>query len=506
MKKTLVLGLVFAFLTMGCSGDPADADPSDPLTVDLDKDGHLGAFDCNDGDASIGLCLVGDVCSVDTQCGAAACAEGLCACPTGFGGADCTECADPRLTGEACATCLPQFSGPNCESCVSGLAGDNCDSCANPNFAAPGCAECVAGFVGGACDKCANDHMAYPGCNSCIEGFEGEDCSIELPCEWDANAPIGITFNEHLPDFWFEDAYFPSGYKGLLDMKLVKCDDGYSDYKTMLFITSSGWCPNCPNYIKYVASLKEQLDEHGVMLVFLILENKFGALINSVGANAYVNGYAGPGVGYRAGLLDMLPDQSPVSESPQDAELAAQGLTEGFFMAVPGAFVVRTRDMKVIASQYRSDYLLPFVKIAANPERDWSDPSNFQNMCGPDDEESLEPNDSPDDLTDAHYLWPGGDIHGGICAQQPDFYQMQLQGPWRIELEHDSSVGDLDVYVWNTDYNSPQMDDDGNPIASTGTGDLEVLEHQNNAVIMVTGGGFFSAPYTLRVVWPLEGE
>lgn len=506
MKRIIVLGFVSAILMVGCSGDPAENTPDDPLTVDLDGDGLLGAEDCNDGDAAIGLCLVGETCAVDTQCGAASCAEGLCACPAGFGGADCAECANLRMTGEACDTCLPEFTGDDCGNCISGLTGDNCDSCLNSNFIAPDCNACQPAFGGPACDRCANDHMALPACDSCIEGFEGEDCSVELPCEWDENAPIGITFNEHLPDFWFENAYFPSGSTGLLDMKLVKCDPGYDQYKSIIFITSSGWCPNCPNYIKYVASLKEQLDENGAMLVYLILENKFGAMINSVGANAYINGYTGPGVGYRVGLADMLADQSPVTESPQDAELAAQGLTEGFFMAVPGAFVVRTRDMKVIASQYRSDYLLPFAKIAANPERDWSDPSNFQNMCGPNDEESLEPNDNPDELTDDHYLWPGGDVQGGICTQQPDFYQMQLQGPWRIELEHDSSLGDLDVYVWNTDYNSPQLDDDGNPIASATTGDIEILEHQNNATIMVTGGGFFSAPYTLRVIWPLEGE
>ena len=37
----------------------------------------------------------------------------------------------------------------------------------------------------------------------------------------------------------------------------------------------------------------------------------------------------------------------------------------------PSAWVVRTRDMQVIASQERSQYVLPFLEIARNPERNY---------------------------------------------------------------------------------------------------------------------------------------
>ena len=148
--------------------------------------------------------------------------------------------------------------------------------------------------------------------------------------------------------------------------------------------------------------------------------------------------------------------------------------------------------------------MLPFDIIVNTPEKDWSDPNQFTPNCDESDEESYEPNDSPDVLGDQHYIWPGPSIEGGICTAEPDFYKIQMGGAWRINLDYDTTVGELEIFVWDVIHNTPMRGDDGKPIKSVDTETGKVIEFENNATIMVTGYGIFSTTYSMTVTWPLD--
>ncbi len=164
----------------------------------------------NDGD---GLCLptcamAGLTCEEPFVCSDA---EGVarCACPTGYAGDECTQCArgyhDPLGSGECtptCSTvgldcaererCSDARGEPECV-CIEGYAGEGCLECADgyqdnalPGDCRPGCdvAELECNDRG-ACDdssgiaQCACDPgWAGAHCDTCAPGHYGDDCEI----------------------------------------------------------------------------------------------------------------------------------------------------------------------------------------------------------------------------------------------------------------------------------------------------------------------------------------
>jgi hypothetical protein len=307
-------------------------------------------------------------------------------------------------------------------------------------------------------------------------------------------APPVMTFAEPMPKLWWDSAYH-KGNEFVFNMETFMCDEAFANYETMLIVTSTGWCPNCPSYIKYVASKAEELEANGAAVMFLVGQDVNYEPSASEFANAYITNYIGPDFGYRMGKLDMMPSMAAYDDSPPD------GIYGGMFDAIPRSIMVRKRDMRIIASQHRMEYMLPFVKVAANPEFNWIDPT-FVNNCGPGDEEYSEPNDSAEEKA---VIWEG-DNRGGICNEQVDFFEIQRPGPWKLVLEFDSSVGDLDLYIWNETYNAPKVGTDGQVLASSGSGNTEEIVFHDLATILVTGSGLFSAPYNLKVIWPYEEE
>lgn len=211
-----------------CDADPLICGTFGACTVTVVRGQKLHACEClegwaghvcqrcdrgwqdNDGD---GVCL--PACSTaDITCEApfvCSDADGVarCACPTGYAGDDCTQCArgfhDPLGTGECTATCstaglacgeremCSHASGePECV-CIEGYAGDDCRSCAEgwqddalPGDCRPSCAvadlDCgehgacadESGFATCACDP----GWAGAGCDTCADGHHGESCEI----------------------------------------------------------------------------------------------------------------------------------------------------------------------------------------------------------------------------------------------------------------------------------------------------------------------------------------
>ena len=67
-------------------------------------------------------------------------------------------------------------------------------------------------------------------------------------------------------------------------------------------------------------------------------------------------------------------------------------------------------------------------------------------------EESSEPNDVASQAAPLTV----GSIDGGICDGMPDFFRVDVQGPWRVTLDFQHSVGDLDIHVWDEAQDAPE--------------------------------------------------
>ena len=88
---------------------------------------------------------------------------------------------------------------------------------------------------------------------------------------------------------------------------------------------------------------------------------------------------------------------------------------------------------------------------AQDPERDWTQGElpPFSTNCSSGSEESYEPNDRPSQAS----AISAGNFTGGICAEEPDFYQINISGRWRLDLSFTHRTGDIDLYVWDNNQN-----------------------------------------------------
>ena len=286
-----------------------------------------------------------------------------------------------------------------------------------------------------------------------------------------------------MPQAIWRGAYLPEGSTVDFDLNEVYCGDTWAGVDTIFFVLVAEWCPNCPDYLRALAPQARQIAQAGGLVVIVDVEDRAYTLPSSESCHNYVSGYVGGQLGMRVGEADADP-MGVIYESR-------------IWSAVPNAFVVRTRDMQVIASQEDTPYVLPFVPIAQHPEADWSDPSNppFFSACGPDDEEALEPNDVPEQ---ASVLEPGTVVTGGICNEAPDFYQVDIDGAWRVDLAFSHAVGDLDVYVVDPSTGEP-LKNGTQRVGSESSTDDESFEHEGPATLMVVGFQNASAPYTLTL-------
>lgn len=297
-----------------------------------------------------------------------------------------------------------------------------------------------------------------------------------------------------MPDLIWLEAYRPDGEGGFeefaFDLYDFYCSDDYADYTTLNVVVSAGWCPNCPGFIQYIDALEPQLREEGGLLLFLEAVDTNNNPIGSAAANNYFSQHA-------------TTNDSGIRVGDADGEPANAVTTSGLVEFFPTSFVVRRSDMTIIADQRNSDYYLPFVEIAMDPDADWSSPPppeilpEIPTNCGPEDEESFEPNNSPDDAGEISDIT--GSFNGGICDSQPDYYRVNIAGDWRLTMEFDGDEGDLDVYVLTEDGSQILTDDEGNPVGSYGYEGLETFDFSGIHSIMVVGYQNATTTYSLFV-------
>lgn len=278
-------------------------------------------------------------------------------------------------------------------------------------------------------------------------------------------------------------AYDREGNAFEFDLEKVFCDADWKDVHTITFVLSAGWCQPCTMYARDLAKQYEELEDLGMRIATIEVEDTTGNPGTTEFARRHLESITGGNVPSIA-LGDA-------DTQPQSRFVAGSSLLEYF----PTVFVMRTRDMRIIADGKRWATYLPLARIAADPEADWSRSggNTFRSRCGVGDEESTE-NMIP---SEALAIEPGTH-QGGICMDAPDFYSIDVQGAWTLELGFKHSVGDLDVYVWDAERDQPLMVD-GQIVASTGKTDLETIEFSGPAVVAIRGFQHASAPYTLTL-------
>lgn len=316
-------------------------------------------------------------------------------------------------------------------------------------------------------------------------------------CVYPADAARSVRQGEIVPRMAWDRAFSGQGDIFKFDLQDVYCDPSWDRYNLVIFAIGTTWCPYCPGYFQTLASMSQQLDEWGAKVVYVEVQDNFGQPISTRNSFVYLQRLLGDGFDIRVGDGDTRPSPSMIQRAD-------------FLTGFPTSFVVRTRDMKVITNQgLMRGGLLPFLAIAQSPDADWSNPNKVPvgpSNCDDDDQEALEPNDTP---------WQGGDIagagsfEGGICnkvdedgafKEDQDYFDLPA-GSWRITVEHDAAQGNLDLYLWDKVRDDFTVHPDGGPVGSTTLGDVESFEHTSDRGFTVAVLGFFAstATYTLTV-------
>lgn len=315
----------------------------------------------------------------------------------------------------------------------------------------------------------------------------GTDAPEADPCYYPN--PVGFARGVAFPDYSW-NAVYADGTPVVFDLYDFYCnDEAWGQYSSVLFLVTTDWCPNCPAYIQWIDALIDQLEDNGMLVFYLDVQNTQGGTAYTSGANQHISNYAPNGSGIRAGDGDNLFQVDGVLNS---------GLVEYF----PTSFVLRRSDMALIADQRDTSYYLPLVEIAMDPSADWSNPPapeivpEFPSNCEEEDEEEYEPNNIVDE---AGAIEGAITVEGGVCDSQPDYYDIRIDGDWQATLEFTHSLGDLDMYIWDLEAQGPLQGEDGSPVGSDSTTDDEEFSYSGPATLFVYGFRGATAPYTLTI-------
>ena len=179
--------------------------------------------------------------------------------------------------------------------------------------------------------------------------------TVSISCPYPAEHDTGVTYDTVLPPLFWLDAYTEAG--ATEDLRLEEAFCNAEQYKTSLVVIGAGWCPYCPDYMRAVNAVAADLEAAGSMVVYVEIETSGGAPANNQQANSIVDHEIA----------------TPLGPSFRVGDGVVQGGVNQPFgravSAIPSAFIVRTSDMRVIASQARSGNQLNWVQIAQNPNR-----------------------------------------------------------------------------------------------------------------------------------------
>ncbi len=297
--------------------------------------------------------------------------------------------------------------------------------------------------------------------------------------EGDGECPCSL--QPPVPYVYWENAHYPEGVVKPFRFADVHCDE---DISILVFVAGTTWCGACSTYARRIAEFSEELEAAGGRVVFIELENNDREPCTSEEADRHLSNVIGD-VGIRVGDADTRPGNG--------GYIAVSNVVRAY----PTVFVVRTSDMRIIADDSTGARELDLIEVARNPDQDWSrpEPPMIESNCGG-QEESTEPNNT---AMEASALSPGEIIDGGVCDANPDYYRVEIEGPWRLNLEFQQSIGDLDVVVWDVAGQQPKRDLAGQILGAYTQDDNETLEYEGPAILRISGYQFASAPYRLSL-------
>jgi hypothetical protein len=293
-----------------------------------------------------------------------------------------------------------------------------------------------------------------------------------------------IAYGETIPPLFWNDAFKADGSNIDLRMEDVYCDVAYKDVKVFFFIISAGWCTPCTLYAQRLKPEYRFIHEAGGEIAIVETETEDFVPADNAYAQRHIEHIIGDAYAYRIGDKDTQP-------------ITDFWHKQSWLNAFPTVVAVRTEDMQVITDSNHSMYYLPLLQIAQDPYADWSNPGPppFSNHCGPDDDEAGEAtNDNADGATP---LAPGA-FHGGICDEFADFYAIDQAGDWKLEVDFDADLADIDVYVWDRAQNQP-LSEGGNIVGSTGSTGHEEFVYRGPQIIAIAGYQGASAPYDIKL-------
>lgn len=303
------------------------------------------------------------------------------------------------------------------------------------------------------------------------------DLEVTVGCDY-PRFPANIVLGKPLAPVTWESVMDEQGNSFPFSLRDASCSAEYKAYDSFLVIVNAEWCPPCQAEIRDLAAESDELEALGAKIVFITLQNQEGGPIDSRGASRFVSRYGDDLPSIRAGVVGSNPEQ--FFNNP------------ALIQAFPTSFVVRKRDMQVIADSRGLQYALHplFPVILADLEADWSDPAAnipFENNCEDGGDEASEPNDMPGQ---AQTVNMGDAFSGGICTAAPDYFRIEAEGDWTFTVEFTHTTGDLDMAF---------AGEDGRPLAdqpgSNSSDDNEALQGTGPALVLLYGYGGASAPY-----------
>ncbi len=290
-----------------------------------------------------------------------------------------------------------------------------------------------------------------------------------------------ISVGGTMPHFRWATAVDGAGNTVDFDLERFHCDPMWDRYSVLAFVVGTGWCSACVEYDGQLAGLAASFEAAGGLFVFVEVEDAGYNPADSADAARIIEHSYGNGPGLRVGDADTQPSAMAVGQS-------------SIVQSYPSAFVVRRSDMQVIADQNSSAYTLDYVQLArdaASGPGPSPDPGPVGGDCT---EEPGEPNDAAGQAVPL----AAGELSGGVCGADADFYRVSSAGWWHIDLRFSHAQGDLDLYVWDAARNDVAVGLNGRPLGSDSADDDEAFDGFGPATIQIVGYEGAHAPYRLR--------
>ena len=300
--------------------------------------------------------------------------------------------------------------------------------------------------------------------------------------EWDGQAGLGHV----LPPFSWSTAAQDGSTINSLSTLDIYCDEAWQGVDTVIFVVVPEWVRWLIEYVMYIDALEPLIEAEGGRVIYVGAQSITGDPISLSRTQSILSNATPQGSGIRVG--------------EKENNFAFALIDTPLVQHLPASFVVRRSDMRVIATQAtRGLEHLPYVEIAQDPEADWTEPGRatilptLPSNCPEGSDEDSEPNNFPEEATRIGL----GEVSGGICERRGDFYLVDVEGPWQLDLEFRHGVGDLDLILFAD--GQPVYDARGMPRGAGSGTDNETFQWQGTQMIYIYGFDGATSPYRLTI-------